>query len=421
MKNLFILTLISLFINCQFAFATDWPTFRNDLQNSGISTETDLLESWPEGGPELLWSIEGKFGIGWSSCAIVDDIVYTAGMDSETRQGILYKISQNGQILWQKPFGPEWIRSFRGSRATPSVVDGKVFIMTGNGLVTCFDAADGKLNWQVDIAKNYGIRVPTFGMSESPLIFDGKVICSVGGEKASMVALSVADGSEVWAAKSFGRNTSYCSAAYIKHKQQDMAVTMLGDIALAVDPADGQVLWTLKYADFEARGAGMGGDNRTNTPLYYNGKLVMSAGYDKGASVVKIADDCRSVELVKYEQKFDNHHHGLVIHDGHLYGSTWNGNDSGNWMCMDIATGELKYDHSWDSAKGAVIAANGYLYCYHEKGKLALVKADPKGFKISGSINITKGTGEHWAHPAISNGKLYVRHGDALMVYKIAK
>ncbi len=418
MRNFQLLLIVLLFAGC--LSAADWPGFRNDLQRTGKSTETGLLTSWPAGGPEMLWSIEGELGLGWSGCAVVDDIIYTAGMDKKTRVGILYAIDNKGNIIWQKEYGQEWFKSFKGARSTPAVVDGKVYIMTGNGLVSCFDAKDGKPNWQVDVAEKYGTKSPTFGQAESVLVVDGKVICTPGGSEASLVALNAADGKELWKVKSFGTNVSYCSAAYIKHNGQDMVVTLLSDMAFGVALADGELLWDLKYEVFEGKASGGGSDVRANTPQYFDGKLLMSAGYNRGAGVIKLADDCRSVEVLKYIKEFDNHHHGIVVNDGYAYGSCWwNTNDKGRWMCMDLDNYEIKYTHNWGTGKGVAIFAEGYLYCYNEKtGKVALVKADPSGFEISGSMFI-EGSGEHWAHPSISNGRLYVRHGDSLFVYDI--
>jgi hypothetical protein len=67
-----------------------------------------------------------------------------------------------------------------------------------------------------------------------------------------------------------------------------------------------------------------------------------------------------------------------------------------------------------------MVFADGMLYCYEEKGgTVALVKANPSGFKVISSFKVTKGDGKHWAHPVVANGVLYIRHGSALMAYDI--
>jgi len=76
--------------------------------------------------------------------------------------------------------------------------------------------------------------------------------------------------------------------------------------------------------------------------------------------------------------------------------------------------------HSWDGKKCSVLYADNMFYCYAERsGIIALVKPDPSKFDIVSSFEITLGKKEHWAHPVILDGRLYVRHGDVLMVYDI--
>ena len=103
----------------------------------------------------------------------------------------------------------------------------------------------------------------------------------------------------------------------------------------------------------------------------------------------------------------------------YIYGANWLHNRMGNWTCIKWDTGELVYEKEWNN-KGSIIFADGMLYCYDEKnGNIALVKADPKEFKIISSFKVPYGTGPHWAHPIIKDGILYVRHGTAIMAYII--
>ncbi len=115
----------------------------------------------------------------------------------------------------------------------------------------------------------------------------------------------------------------------------------------------------------------------------------------------------------------DNHHHGVVLVDGYVYGSNWINNGGGNWVCMDWDTGQIKWETQWEN-KGDIIFADGLLYLYEEKqGNVGLVKPNPEKFDLVSSFRVTDGTGPHWAFPFIDNGKLYIRHGEVLMVYNI--
>jgi outer membrane protein assembly factor BamB len=103
-----------------------------------------------------------------------------------------------------------------------------------------------------------------------------------------------------------------------------------------------------------------------------------------------------------------------------LYGSTFDGIPKGDWICLDWDSGKVMYDNKWNGNKGSIIYTDGMLYCYDENtGDVALVKPSPKRFEIVSSFRVTEGTGKHLARPAISDGRLYIRHGDALMAYDI--
>ena len=117
----------------------------------------------------------------------------------------------------------------------------------------------------------------------------------------------------------------------------------------------------------------------------------------------------------------DTHHGGYVELNGVIYGSNWLNNGQGTWVGVDWNTGESLLDHNWENkGKGSIIAADGMLYCYNERtGAVALVKPARDKFEVVSQFRITKGSGPHWAHPVIVNGVMYLRHGEALMAYKV--
>jgi hypothetical protein len=164
---------------------------------------------------------------------------------------------------------------------------------------------------------------------------------------------------------------------------------------------------------------GRGATVQTNMPIYKEDEIYITKGYNYPSVMLKIAPDGKSVSEKWVDRTLDNHHHGVVLIDGHIYGSNYLSNAKGKWVCMVWDTGEIKYVTDWHN-KGPVVAAGNLLYCYEEKkGNFALVKANPNEFEVVSSFKIEKGKGQHWAHPFIYKGKLFVRHGDALMVYNI--
>jgi hypothetical protein len=156
-----------------------------------------------------------------------------------------------------------------------------------------------------------------------------------------------------------------------------------------------------------------------NTPIFKNDEIYITGGYDLPSVMLKLAPDGKSVTEKWVDSTLDNHHHGVVQVDGYIYGSNWLNNNLGNWVCLNWDTGEVKYESNWIS-KGNIIYADGMLYLYEEKsGYVGLVKADPEKFEVISSFKVTEGEGQHWAHPAIFDGNLYIRHGDVLLIYNI--
>jgi hypothetical protein len=157
-----------------------------------------------------------------------------------------------------------------------------------------------------------------------------------------------------------------------------------------------------------------------NSPVFKDNDIFISKGYDHPAVMLTVSEDGTKVTEKFRSHTLDNHHHGLILHEGHLYGSNWRSNSKGYWICMEWETGKIKYEHDWYS-KGSMIFADDMLYAYIERnGELGLIRPDPNKFDLVSSFRINEGTGPHWSHPYIKDKVLYVRHGDVLMAFDIA-
>ena len=390
------------------AFGDEWPQFRGPNRD-GKSAETGLLKSWPAGGPKLLWQAKANLGIGYSSLAVTDDAIYTTGVFGE--DGYVMALTLDGKPKWKAKYGREFTKIFLSSRTTPTIDDDRLYVMSGLGRIACLDTAGGKEKWAVDTAKAYGAVNIRWGMAESPLICDDKVICTPGGTKAGLVALDKLTGKEVWATNVGPDKSAYCSPIRIKDAARDLIATMMEDHVVGLDTADGKLLWKTPYA----------GPWRAhpNCPIHHNGRIYVTSGYDAGGLMLKLSDDGKSVTRLWTEKTLDTHHGGVLLIDGKLYGSSWIDNSKGAWLCVDWQTGKVLSNTDWRN-KGSAIFADGMIYCFTEKtGTLALVKPDPTGWKPVSSFDVTQGSGKFWSHPAIANGILYIRHGEALMAYDI--
>jgi len=366
------------------------------------------LKYWEKDGPKLLWHYDG-LGEGHSSVSIANNKIYITGLTD--KKGYLYVFDMNGKLLNEKTYGSEWDASHNGSRGTVTVNEGKLYIYSGTGNLICMDEKTLNIIWQksiIDDLKGSNIR---WGVNESPLIIDEKVIISPGGKTNNIVALNKNTGEIIWISTGKGDLSSYCSPLYIENQQVSQIVTTMETHIVGIEASTGKMLWSYKYEN----------DRKIhpNTPVY-DGKdmLLITNGYNKGSLMLRLTNGGRSVEKVWENDELKSKHGGIVKIGDYAY-IGGDGNSGKFWHCVDWNTGKVKYkDNSITS--GVVIAdGNGMLYCYSEKGEMALVKATPEKFDIISQFMITKGTGPHWAHPVIYNGVLYVRHGDTLMAYKV--
>ncbi len=402
-----ILILTPLLILASTAQGDDWPQFRGPKRD-GHSAETGLLTQWPEQGPKLLWSYE-ELGDGYASVSIVGGKVYTTGV--EDGSGYLFCFDTQGKLLWKKSYGPGWNGSYKGARSTPTVHDGKVYVFSGHGTLACFDASSGQKAWSVDVMHLYRGRNIQWGLSQSVLVSGNMVICQVGGRNAAVVALNRETGKTIWTSRGWSERSAYCSPVMIQRGKRQLLVTATEAHVIGVNPRSGQVMWKIPMKNRYSVSA--------NSPVHKNGLLYIACGYGWGSQVIQLSADGARAKQLWHQELQDTHHGGSVLIDNYVYATSSN-RPRNQWLCLDIRTGREMW-RARGVGKGSVIAADGMLYCYGERGKLALARATPKGLTTVSEFPITMGGGKHWGHPAISNGVMYIRHGNALMAYDIKK
>ena len=384
--------------------ASQWRGKNRD----GIYDEKGLLRSWPAAGPTLLWHTE-NIGDGFASASVVaHDRIFTAGVVNG--MGNIYAFSLDGKLIWSTPYGEEFIESYPGSRSTPLVNDGKVYLMSAFGKIICLSADKGNLLWSVDLMKEYEGRNITWGVTENLLISGDKLFCTVGGIKNNVIALNKNTGKLIWSSAGNGEISAYCSPIIINLPSRKIFVTHTEKSILGLDAETGKKLWSQAQTNQYAVHA--------NTPLYSDGYLYCVSGYGCGGVMLKISADGTKAEQVWKNTDLDSRMGGVVLVNGKIYGF---GDKIKGLHCIDWKTGkELALD-KMNNRFGNIIAADGMLYTYDESGEVALIEPTLAGFKKISAFKVPFGNGQHWAHLVIENGRLYVRHGNSLMVYDIRK
>lgn len=392
---------------------TDITRWRGPSGN-GIYPDTDLLKKWPESGPPVFLKIEG-IGKGHSSPAVYNHTIYVTGLKDSF--DIISAFDLKGNLKWRKVFGFSWYSTYPDSRNMPVIENDKLYITSGMGELVCLSAGNGEIIWKKNPHSEFRGAFSQWGMAETVLLTDNAVISSVGGELASVVALDKNTGELLWKSPPTGDKRAYTSPVMIEWNGRKMILAVLSQNIIGIDPGNGEILWSFNLI----RGLTdeKGRRNNINSPLYKNGEIFVTSGYNSDAVMLKLSENGKSVSLKWKNSLLDTHFGGVVEVDGYIYGSTWLSNSQGNWACLEWNTGKVMYEHEWYN-KGAVIFADGHLYCMEEKsGHIALVPASPSGFRVISSFRMQEGAGPYWSHPVIYDGKLLVRHGDVLMVYDI--
>jgi len=339
-------------------------------------------------------------------------MIYTAGnIDEDT---VVTALDLKGQIRWQAKCGKAWSGDSPGTRGTPTLDGDRLYYETPHGDLVCLDAKTGDKVWGLNILKMFSSRNITWGLSESLVIDGDRVICLPGGPKVSVVALDKKTGQPAWTAPSAdGDLAGYATASVAQCQGLRMILTMTNRAFIAVSADSGDLLFRFPHKTEY--------DVNATTPIFHDGQVFITSGYGTTGSVMlklKVDGKKAGVEKVWASRQLDNHHGGVVLVDGYLYGASHNFN-RGKWICLDWKTGEKKYAER-GVGKGSLTCAEGMLYLLSENRNVGMAKATPDGLKLVGQFRTPAGPeGPTWAHPVVCGGRLYIRHSDKLYAYSV--
>ncbi len=404
-----------------------WPQWRGPRRD-GTCDETGLLERWPEGGPRLIWKTTG-LGRGYSSPIVVGESIYITGdVGNELR---IFALDLGGKVRWQAKNGLAWNRSHRGARASCVFDQGRLYHLNARGRLACLDASTGKEIWAVNILERFAGKVIFWGLSEAPLIYGNKVIATPGGDKALVAALDKRTGATAWASPplryqrthAFGRGplpkprpetarASYASPILVELAGKHLVIGCASEQLYCVDADTGELYWTQPMPTrWEVLGV---------TPTLWRDAVFATGPDGHGGKMFRIiVRDGRVASEELWRTSLDTCHGGVVVVGDRLFGSWYRGQRG--WGCVDARTGRVLY-RTDALDMGSVIWAEGLLYCLSQRGVMALVKPTEDGFEFRGKFRLTDGRRrDAWAHPVISNRRLYLRYHDTLWCYDIAR
>ncbi len=400
--------------------AADWPTFRG-ADRTAVAPDTDLLESWPDDGPPLVWQTAGA-GRGYASLAIAGDRIYTLGdglstADDKDEYLTCFERS-TGKQLWKTKTGSPWTdgqESWQSSRSTPTVDGDTVYVITPFGQLVACATSDGRERYRVDLKAQFGgTKGDSWGYSESVTVDGDRLVCTPGGEQATMVALDKQTGRLLWSCPMKGdRGAGHASIVTAEVGGRKVYIQTTAAGAFAVDAATGRFHWAYPIDKTTAV---------IPTPIVKDDLVFIAAGYKRGGALVRQSvgpgGAVKMEEVYGLKPELANKHGGIVLVGDHLYGCA---DDQPILVCAELETGKVAWKQRGSGRNSATVAAaDGHIYVRYADGTMALVKADPTAYTEVSSFKVP-GSGDRpsWAHVVILDGRLYLREGDAILCYDL--
>lgn len=383
-----------------------WPEFHGP-ERDNQSRETDLLQQWPEAGPKLQWKFS-DCGQGYACVSAAGGLLFTTG--DFGNEELLLALDLEGRLQWRTPNGKAWKGAQPGSRTTPTYNDGVVYQLNAHGRLIACAATSGQTLWTVDLRERFEAPVGLWGFTENVIVEGNLLLCMPGGRTGKVVALDKKTGATVWANTEVSDRAAYSSPIIVTHQGVRQFITLARETVLSVDVTTGRLLWSHPHESTC--------DQNVTSPLFHDGAVYVTSGHRAGGRVVRIEPDGRGVKEMWFGTELDNCHGGVILLNGHIYGSGCRLYKKG-LMCVDFATGKTRYN-AREIGKVSVTYADGLLYCLGNDASMALVEVTSQEAKVHSRFE------PPWSnkppclsHPVVCGGRLYIRHLNELLAYDI--
>lgn len=429
-----------LLISPMIIFAQDWPQYLGPDANS-TSTQKNLLRSWPEGGPEVLWTTEA--GIGFGGPVIKDGKAYLLDRDDKYGDYMRCFDMETGKELWKFGYEAPGEVEFPGSRSVPAVDEKYVYSCGHNGDLYCFDVNTHQPVWKKNVWTDFGgeppkagedkfaglaggTHFPMWGIVQCPLIYGDLLILASQTPEVGVVAYNKQSGEIVWKTASLG-NIGYVSPSIAKINGEDQLIMITASSGgfgggartpsnvVGINPKSGTVLWT--YSNWSCW--------IPSSPAYDAGdnKLLVVGGYRSGSAMIQIeknGSEYKVNELFKTAE-FGEHTKPPLMHNGYFYAQFSNNETRDGLSCMS-ESGEImwktKREPNFD--KGSMILVGDLILATDGAKTLYLIEPDPTGFKPLATAELLE-AGQNWAPIALADGKLLIRDQHKMYCVKVAE
>jgi len=438
-NNKIYITVLVILVSTVNVNAQDWPQYYGP-DRDGHSPQKDILRSWPQNGPEVFWNI--NVGKGFGGPVVKGSKVYLLDRDDEVGDNLRCFDLSSGKELWNFGYNAPGTVSYPGSRSVPTVDGNRIYSCGPYGDLYCIDIDTHKPVWNKNVWTDFGGgRIPTWAITQCPLVYDNLVILASQAPDAGVVAYEKTTGKLIWTTPPVGA-AGYVSPA-IANVGGESHIVMIsasagrgenasGGKVVGIEPLTGKILW--EYTNWQCR---------IPVPSAVDageGRVLITGGYEAGAAMIKVEkrpDGSYDVKELYKNIDFGAHTQPPVLYKGNFYAQYSTNERKDGLVCMSIE-GKVTWKTSRSPAfdKGGLIIADGLLLATDGRTMLYLIEPDPSNFKPVASADLLKeetvpgndpaasrggGGTQNWAALALSGGKLLVRDQSRLMCVKVAK
>jgi outer membrane protein assembly factor BamB len=382
------------------ASAQDWPGWRGAGRDGKLVGFTAPAE-WPK---ELKRGWGVPVGVGHATPALAAGRLYVFARQGDDEVTLCLDAA-TGKELWRDRYpapyemDPTARDHGKGPKSSPAVADGRVFTLGISGILSCLDATSGRPLWRHTFQDRFPKTAAQYGTSMSPLVTDGLCVAHVGGPgKGAIVAFEAATGKARWSWD--GDGPGYASPVRTRIGGRDQIITQTQSWAVGLSPADGALLWKLKYTtEYEQNSV---------TPVVGGDRVILS-GYHKGTSALRVAGGApeelwRTDDVSMYMST-------PVLKGERLFG--FNEKRRGQFFCLDAASGKTLWSgpgRQGDNA--ALLDAGGVILALTTGADLVVFDASDAAYAERARYKVAETP--TWAHPVVSGRSIYVKDLETL-------
>ena len=383
----------------------DWPRFRGS-NGDGVVTHAKIPNSWPEGGPKLVW--ERAIGHGYSETIVVDSRIYTmeqTGEAPDVKTWVLAFNASDGSPIWRQEIGEGYQSDWgNGPRSTPFFDQDRLYVLGPKGDFAALSAKDGSLIWKVQLVEELGSSVPGFGFASSPVVEGDLVLLEVGGDEGLFWAFDKQTGKRQW-------SILKGEAGFMTPKLTDIGgvrqmISVSPDSLVGLD-LNGNMLWSLPWPNQGETIA---------TPIFLPpDRLFISSVKADLSAMARIQKDGSgfSAQEIWRNRSLKNHFSASVSKDGYIYGF-----DNATFKCISAEDGAVQWARR-GYGKGGLILADGKMIILSDRGLLVMIEASPVSFKELGRHQALKG--RSWTSPVLAGSHLYLRNHKKMVCYNLTQ